>query len=177
MNLFEFGEWEKTLIGTMIGTVTGFFASFVIEWYKKIKNPRVLDADLSSQLTIAAKENVATTQTIVDILEGRLLKEREYYDTLIERSKLECTNQILRMKADHDEEISKLKSAHEKQTDDLQVKIITWTAENAELNRQVVNLTNDKNVLQGKVIDLQVRLQRYENNLNAQSSASNGLDE
>lgn len=174
MGLSEFTDWQITLFSTTIGSIIGFFASFIIEWYKKKKNPRIMDADLTAQLTTAAKENVATTQTIVDILEGRLKKEREYYEELINRSNKDFANQIAKTKEDHDQEILKLKTAHEKQTDELQVKVINWTAENAELKRQVINLTTDKDTLQKQVIDLQTRLQTYENNLN---SHSGGMDE
>ena len=160
----EFADWEVTLISTTLGSIVGFTTSFIIEWYKKRKAPRVMEADLATQLNLAAKDNVATTQTIIDVLETRLLKEREYFNGLVDRAKDDCTGQIEKMRMTHDEQI-----------DELQAKIIKGTAENNELNRQVINLRRDKDILQEKVIDLQIRLQKYENNLN--NNSQNGVGE
>ena len=153
---------QETLLSALGGTFLGYLSTFAIEWYKKRRNPKEVEVELSEKINQAASENVATTQKVIDILDARLISERVYYDDLIRRGKEDCQNQILRMKEEYDEII-----------EDLQTKIIRGTAENAELNRQVVNLTNDKNVLQQEVIDLKVRLKKYENGLNLPSGEVN----
>ena len=151
MNLHEFADWQKTLFSTVAGSGFGFLASFVIEWYKKRKLPREEDRDAATQLISAAKENVATSQSIVDLLDNRLGKERTYYESLIERSKKECESQIGEMKRLYDDTIS-----------DLQAQIIKSNDEKATLSKQVDNLTLDKNALQKEVSELKERLRKYE---------------
>ncbi len=152
-------EWLKTLITSISGGIAGVLSAWAIEWYKKRKKPRLEEVEVVSQLTTSAKDNIATTQGLVDLLEGRILKEREYYEQLIERSKRDCEDQISDMKAVYDRII-----------EDLQAQIIKGKNENTELSRQVDSLTTDKNTLQRKVADLTLdrdSVQRELNNLKA----------
>ena len=150
MDYATWPEWVKALVTSLGGGIGGIATGWAIEWYKKKKKPRLEDIEVAAQLTTSAKdnvatakENVATSQALVDLLEGRLTKEREYYEGLIERSKKECENQITDMKNIYDRII-----------EDLQAQIIKGKNENTELSRQVNNLTNDKNKLQQEVASL-----------------------
>ena len=147
----ELEPWQVTLVSTTIGSLVGFSSSFIIEWYKKKKPPRDADREAANQIVIAAKDNVATTQNVIDLLEGRLEKEREYYDGLIERSKKDCQNQITDMKQQYDNTI-----------EDLQAQIIKGNSEKNELSKQVEKLTVEKTALQVEVSDLKERLTKYE---------------
>ena len=148
-------EWLKTLLTSASGGVAGILSAWAIEWYKKRKNPRLEDAEVVTQLTTSAKDNIATTQGVVDLLEGRLTKEREYYDKLVERSKKDCENQIADMK-----------SIYDKIIDDLQAQIIKGKNENTELSRQVNQLTTDKNKLQQEVASLTMGKDAVQRELN-----------
>ena len=149
-------EWLKTLITSISGGIAGVLSAWAIEWYKKRKKPRLEEVEVVSQLTTSAKDNIATTQGVVDLLEGRILKERQYYEQLIERSKKDCEDQISDMKAVYDRII-----------EDLQAQIIKGKNENTELSRQVDNLTTDKNTLQRKVADLTLDRDSVQRELNS----------
>ena len=148
---YEIADWQTGIISTAVGGIIGFLASFIIEWYKKKKLPRMEDRDAASQLVTATKDNIATTQSVIDLLEGRLEKERLYYDTLIDRSKKDCEDQIIDMKKIYDDIVG-----------DLQAQIITGNMEKNELSKQVEKLTEEKTTLQKEVSELKDRLTKYE---------------
>lgn len=149
-------EFDLTIPDEMRGTITsflygalGFLSSFLIEWYKKRKSPKEENIDISGRIVTAAKENVETAKSLIDVLDERLQQERKYFEDKIEQSKKDC-----------EEKISDLKEKYDKILSDAQTKN---DEEKRELSQKITQLQIDKEVLQKQVEELTERLRKYEN--------------
>jgi hypothetical protein len=100
----------------------GFLSSVFIEWFKKRKNPKEVETDISYKINTAAKDNVATAQSVIDILDDRLAKERVYYEDQIGRSKHSCEDKILELKNYYESQIVELKKHYDRALFDVQIK-------------------------------------------------------
>lgn len=143
-------EIRNTLTGLLYG-VLGFLSSFAIEWYKKRRNPKEVDADVSNKLVTSAKDNVEIAQNVIDLLEDRLKSEREYYDSKIAQSKMDCEDQILRLKTSYDKALFEVQKKND--------------AEKKELSDKIEKLQVDKQNLQIEVDEFRERLKKYESNV------------
>lgn len=126
-----------------------FFGSWFIEWFKKRKNKMQEVGDVSSAISGAAKETVDSAKTIIDILDERLQKEREYFTSKIEESKRDCEKKISEMKAVYEGEMYNFK--------------LLADQEKFELRKEIDKLKKEKNELEEKVEILQERINEYEN--------------
>lgn len=126
-----------------------FFGSWFIEWFKKRKNKIQEVGDVSSAISGAAKESVDTVKTVIEILDERLQKEREYFISKIEESKIECEKKISDMKLKYEGEMANFK--------------LLADQEKFELRREIDKLKSDKKVLAEMVKELQDRLSVYDN--------------
>jgi len=145
-------ESQQQWLTAISGSAFGFLASWFLEWYKKKKNPTELESSVMKNANDAANETIMTSQKVIEMLDERLKKEKDWYEELISRSKKECESKIENMKQIYDAVI-----------EDLQAKIIKEGIEKTDLGNQVAALTVDKNLLQKKVFDLENKLNRYEN--------------
>jgi hypothetical protein len=141
---------KKTLTGLLYGFI-GFLSSFAIEWYKKRRNPKEVDTEISTKLVISAKDNVEIAQNVIDLLEERLKSEREYYDSKINQSKTDCEEQIMRLKNNYDKALYEVQKKNED--------------EKKELSDKIDQLQLDKQNLQKEVAELRERLKQYENDV------------
>lgn len=144
---------RNTLTGLVYGFI-GFLSSFAIEWYKKRKNPKEQEADISNKLVSSAKDNVEIAQNVIDLLEDRLKSEREYYDGKIEQSKVDCESQIIRLKESYDRALYEAQKKNE--------------IEKKVLSDKITQLEIDKESLQKQVLDLTERLRKYENGIKSE---------
>lgn len=142
-------EEAKGTITSLLYGILGFLSSFLIEWYKKRKNPKEENIDISGKIVTAAKENVETAKNLIDVLDERLQHERKYFEDKIEQSKKDC-----------EEKISDLKLKYDKIFSDAQIKN---DEEKRELSQKITQLQIDKELLQKQVGELTERLKKYEN--------------
>jgi len=136
---------QETVLTTIGGGVLGWIGSWLLEWYKKRKNPKEVEDSVMKNANDAANETIMTSQKVIEMLDTRLEKEKIYYNLLIERSKKEC-----------EEKISSMKERYDAIIEDLQAKIIKGDGE-------IQVLMGEKNTLQEEVLELQNQLKRYEN--------------
>lgn len=141
----------QEIIQTIIAGLFGAFTAYIIEWYRKRKTPKEQEATALKTITDASNENVVTSQKLVEMLDIRLEKEKAYYEGLIERSKKECQ-----------EKINSMKELYDGMMLDLQSQVLKGTEENLNMSREIRVLTSEKNELQRKVGELQMRLGKYE---------------
>lgn len=151
MNSFFINEDTKNIIISILSGLFGFFSSIAIEWYKKRKNPKEMDASISGTINSAAKENVETAQSLVELLDQRLAKERIYYEDQIARSKISCEEKIMELKTNYDRALFNVQ--------------IKGEQEKFELSKEIDQLKRDKVSLQFQVTDLQTRLGKYEDDV------------
>lgn len=137
-------DTQEQLLISLSSGLFGFAASWVLEWYKKRKNPKEIEDSVMKNANDAANETIMTSQKVIEMLDTRLEKEKIYYNLLIERSKKEC-----------EEKISSMKETYDAIIEDLQAKVIKGDAE-------IQVLTGEKNTLQQEVLELQNQLKRYE---------------
>lgn len=135
---------QETILTTVGGGILGWIGSWLLEWYKKRKNPKEIEDSIMKNANDAANETILTSQKVIEMLDTRLEKEKVYYDGLIERSKKEC-----------EEKISSMKETYDAIIEDLQAKVIKGDA-------KIQVLTGEKNTLQEEVLELQKQLHRYE---------------
>lgn len=140
-------NWQEAL-QTLLAGILGFLASLAIEWYKKKKNPEEVESNIIKNLTSSANDSIVTYQKVVDMLDDRMVKEKDYFNGEIERSKSECESKISEMKVNYDQIIKDLER------------------KNTTLNEKVITLTREKNILQVEVVELRNTLLRYENSTN-----------
>lgn len=161
MNQFPINEDTKNILISLASGLLGFASSLFVEWFKKRKNPKEVETDISYKINTAAKDNVATAQSVIDILDDRLSKERVYYEEQIDRSKHSSDDKILELKEYYENKILELKKYYDKALFDVQIK---GEQEKFELSKEIEQLKLDKVFLQSQVSDLQTRLGKYEDN-------------
>jgi DNA-binding protein H-NS len=152
-------DTEITVISTILASVIALLGSVLIEWYKKRKTKKeelIIDrdssADFAGKINKAALDNIQATQTIIDLLEERIQKERIYFTDLLDKSKADCLHQIEEMKVGYDSIIELLKSDNEA----LNIKINKYSKENLDLSVQVAKQET-------QITELKRRLSKYEN--------------
>lgn len=148
MNSFFLTEDIKNILTAIISGVVGYASSLLVEVYKKKRNPRELESEVVTKINSAASENIQTAKELVDLLDERLKKEREYFEGEILRSKQQCDEKILELKKNYDRALY-----------DVQIK---GEQEKFELMRKIKKLEVDKEDLQTQVTELKDRLKKYE---------------
>jgi len=151
MDFPTLADWQIALITTISGGIMGITTSLVVKWYERRKPTRVSDTEYAKQIADAASDTVTVSQKVIDLLDARLTREREYYDKVIERLNHDFNDQLAEMKTEHDSTIS-----------DLQSRITKGEKEKENLSKQVAQLTLEKEGLQREVTDLQERLKNYD---------------
>lgn len=130
---------RNTLTGFLYGLL-GFISSMAVEWYKKRKSPKELTAEIDSKIVSSAKENVEIAQNVIDLLEERLKGERQYYDSKIEQSKLDCEEKILKLKENYDKALLRVQEKNDKEKESFQKKIHQLEIDKEYLQKQVSEL-------------------------------------
>lgn len=150
-NFKEIPDDVRNTVTGLLYALIGFLSSLTIEWYKKRKSLKEVDASVSNSLVNSAKENVEIAQNVIDLLENRLQSERTYYDTKIDQSKADCEEQIIRLKENYDKALFEV----QRKNDD----------EKKILSDKIDQLQIDKKTLQKEVDELRERLRKYENGI------------
>ena len=152
MNLSGLDDWGKSIITTLIGGALGFVTSIILKYVEKKKPIEEREADAVKNITDAANDTVITTQKVIEILDSRLQKDREYYDELIDRSRKDCELKI-----------ETLKIEHSQQMEDIQSQMIKSENEKVIMGERIEQLELEKTALQKRVDELTIRLKKYEN--------------
>lgn len=148
MDSFFLTEDIKNILTAIISGTIGYIGSLLVEVYKKRKYPREIESEVVTKINSAASENIQTAKELVDLLDERLKKEREYFEDQILRSKQSCDEKILELKTNYDKALY-----------DVQIK---GEQEKFELMQKIKKLEVDKEDLQTQVTELKDRLKKYE---------------
>lgn len=150
-NFKEIPDDIRNTLNGLLYALIGFISSFSIEWYKKRRDPKEVDANISNSLVSSAKENVEIAQSLIDLMENRLQSERAYYDDKIDQSKADCEDKIIHLKENYDKALYEVQRKND--------------AEKKELSDKIEQLQIDKKSLQIEVAELRERLRKYENGI------------
>lgn len=146
-------DWHA-IIQSVGGYLGGFLSSLGIEWYRKRKSKPEEKADVTEGINKAALDNVITAQKVSDMLEERLLKDKEYYEERMDQSKKDCIERINEL----NEKQKILKASNEILID----KENRLERENQQLSVQWAKQITDTKDLQTKYDELKRRLNEHD---------------
>jgi len=150
-------EDQMQLLGNAISTLLGIGGTMGTQYVLKRKSKQEEDTDATKTLNDAAKENILTTQSVVNMLQEMLTDQQNYF-----------TAQLGRVEQGFEKKANDLTAYGEKlknENENLYNENGRLGRENTSLSIKLAGAITDVDVLTNRCDDLQKRLSKYENEI------------